>query len=389
MRTTSFRHMASFTGLRLRLVSPHRIGYLIIVSMWLLVPGRLTAASSAALVEAQKKAQAKGYEFVNSHDEIVEKAKKEGELRLLTSIEEKVIKVMMTAFNKKYPFINVSSSDLGSVAGAQRFLLELKSGSGKGWDVDRAYTEFYEDYLPYQKKFDILGMAEQGVLDIPTAIIDPIVRNVVTISSNLQVVAYNKKLISEEKVPNDWEDFLRPEFKGRKFIADIRPVWLASLVPVWGLEKAINYAKKLAAQEPIWVRGHTRPLVSVQAGEYPLFIGPNFGSTKRVQERDKLGVMGYKIVEPVPLRLHEGNGVLKDAEHPYAGLLWLEFMASPEGQKIMDKYWPYGASVFAPGSEQAKLTKGKRLSIVDWNGYKKLDENVQKITAAYGFPKVK
>lgn len=355
----------------------------------LMIADRVGAASSSAISEAQKKAQAKGYEFITSHDEIVAKAKKEGELKLLTSIEEKVVTNMIAAFKKKYPFINVTSSDLGSVAGAQRFLLELKSGSGQGWDVDRAYTEFYEDYLPFQKKFDVLGMAEQGILNIPTSTIDPIVRNVVTISSNLQVVAYNKKLIAEEKVPNTWEDFLKPEFKGRKFIADVRPVWLASLVPVWGLEKAIDYAKKLAAQEPIWVRGHTRPLVSVQAGEYPVFIGPNFGSTKRVEKKDKLGVMGYKIIEPVPLRLHEANGVLKDAEHPYAGLLWLEFMASSEGQELMDKYWPYGASVFAPGSEQEKLTKGKKLSIVDWNGYKRLDDDVKKLTAAYGFPKVK
>ena len=30
------------------------------------------------------------------------------------------------------------------------------------------YTEFYEDYLPFQKKFDVLGMAKHEVLHIPT-----------------------------------------------------------------------------------------------------------------------------------------------------------------------------------------------------------------------------
>jgi hypothetical protein len=55
----------------------------------------------------------------------------------------------------------------------------------------------------------------------------------------------------------------------------------------------------------------------------------------------------------------------------------------------MDKYWPYGASIFAPGAEQEKVTRGKKLSIIDWNGYKVLDENVKKISAAYGFPKAK
>ena len=350
---------------------------------------RIEAASSAALSDAQKKAAAKGYEFITSHDEIVAKAKKEGELRVLTSIDEKVIKFMVPGFSKKYPFIKVTTADLGSVTGAQRYLLELKAGSGREWDVDRVYTEFYEEYLPFQKKFDILGMAEQGVLDIPKPIIDPIVRNVVTVSSNLQIVAFNKKLIAEDKVPNQWNDFLRPELKGRKFITDVRAVWLASLAPAWGVEKVLDFAKKLSAQDPIWVRGHTRPLTSVLGGEYPMFIGVNFGSFKRVQGRDKLNVLGYKILEPVPLRLHEANGVLEGAAHPYAGLLWLEYMASSEGQDLMDKYWPFGASIFAPGAEQEKVTRGKKLSIVDWNGYKVLDENVKKVTEAYGFPKVK
>ncbi len=346
------------------------------------------AAPNSALDEAQKQAEAKGFVFATSHDEIVAKAKKEGELRVLSSFDAKVAKAMAAAFMKKYPFVDVSVSDLGSVEGAQRFLLDLKAGGGKEWDVDRAYTEFYEDYLPFQKKFDILGMAQHGVLSVPVKLIDPQVRGVVTLSSNINVVAYNKKLIPEEKVPKSWEDFLKPEFKGRKFMADIRPIPLAVLVPAWGLEKVLNFAKKIAAQDPVWVRGHTRNVTALLAGEYPLFLGPNFGSTKRVQQKDPAGILGYKIVEPVPIRLHEGNGVLKNAEHPYAGLLWLEFEASPEGQEIMDKYWPDGASVFSPGSAQEELTKGKDLSVVDWGGYRKLDDNLEKIVEAYGLPKV-
>jgi ABC-type Fe3+ transport system substrate-binding protein len=86
--------------------------------------------------------------------------------------------------------------------------------------------------------------------------------------------------------------------------------------------------------------------------------------------------------------LHEAYGVLETAKNPYAGLLWLEFEASPEGQKIMDKYWPFGASVFSPGSAQEEITKGKKLSLIDWSNYKKLDDYTEKIVAAYGFPQV-
>ena len=348
------------------------------------------AASGADLLKAKKDAEAKGYIFETSHDDIVAKAKKEGKLRVITTLEADVVKVAREAFRRKYPFISdFRSEELIDVDANQRFLLEIKAGRGKGWDTNRLYTEFYEEYFPHQKKFDILRMAEHKVLTIPPRLLDPKTPNVVTISSNMSVIAYNNKLLPADKAPDHWEDFLKPEFKGRKFVVDIRPISLAVTVPAWGLEKTVDFARRLAAQDPIWGRGHTKILGSLAIGENPLFLGPNLGAAIRAQKKDPTGVLGVKIVEPVPTRLHEANGVLNQAESPYAGLLWLEFLASPEGQKIMDDYWPLGASVFSPGSQQEQLTKGKKLSVVDWNHYAKVDDYLNKIVEALGFPKAK
>jgi iron(III) transport system substrate-binding protein len=344
------------------------------------------AAPNPSLAKAKQEAEAKGYIFESSHDEVVAKAKKEGKLRVLSTMESAVIKAMRDGFKKKYPFIDLQVQELGSVEENQRFLLELKAGTVKAWDVNRAYTDFYDQYFPFQKKFDILGMAEQKILEIPTKLVDPQLRNLVTMGSNITVVAFNKKLISAEKVPDRWEDFAKPEFKGKKFVLDIRPLPLGMLVPAFGLEKAIDLAKKFNAQQPVWGRGHTRVMASLQAGEYPLFLGPNFSSVIRMQMKDPTGVIGYKIPEPIPARLHEANGVLANAAYPYAGLLWIEFQASTEGQKIMDEQWPYGASLFVPGSVQEDITRGKKLSIIDWNHYTKLDDYLNKVVEAMGFP---
>jgi iron(III) transport system substrate-binding protein len=355
-------------------------------AFWIVTATGFAASVNPTLPKAKQEAEAKGYLFETSHDEIVAKAKKESKLRVLSTMESAVIKVMREGFKKKYPFIDLQVQELGSVEENQRFLLELKAGTAKGWDVNRAYTDFYDQYFPYQKKFDILGMADHKVLNIPPKLVDPQQRNLVTVGSNITVVAYNKKLIPPDKVPDRWEDFLKPEFKGKKFVLDIRPIPLGMLVPAWGLENAVDYAKKLNAQQPVWGRGHTRVMASMMAGEYALFLGPNFGAVKRSQMKDPTGVIGYKIPEPIPLRLHEANGVLANAANPYAGLLWLEFQASPEGQKILDDHWPVGASVFAPGSAQEAVTRGKKLSIIDWNHYTKLDDYLQKIVEAMGFP---
>jgi ABC-type glycerol-3-phosphate transport system substrate-binding protein len=96
------------------------------------------AAPNPSLAKVKQEAESKGYIFESSHDEIVAKARKEGKLRVLSTMESAVIKAMREAFKKKYPFIDLQVQELGSVEENQRFLLELKAGMVKSWDVNRA-----------------------------------------------------------------------------------------------------------------------------------------------------------------------------------------------------------------------------------------------------------
>jgi ABC-type Fe3+ transport system substrate-binding protein len=340
-------------------------------------------------VKAKQESETKGYIFLATREEILAKAKKEGRLRALSGLST-ALKPMAEAFRKKYPFIDTSAEEIEGNDAYQRFLLELKSGRAKGWDSTYIPFDNYPAFLPHQMKFDILGMASAGVLNIHPKMIDPVNRNTVSANSVMHIVAYNRKLISDAKVPDNWEDFLKPEFKGRKFLTDIEPRDVATLVPAWGLEKTLEFARKLAAQEPVWVRGGTRAITSMIAGEYALFLGPNFHSVKRAQGNDRSGSLGYKVTEPVPVRyVSRIDAVLSQAEHPHAALLWLEFHASPEGQKILDSNGPFQASVFTPGSVMENETRGKKLSEGDWSLLTKLDEYTAKVVEAYGFPKVK
>ena len=345
------------------------------------------AVAAPELLKAKRDGEARGYAFVTSHDEIVRGAQKENKLRALTSLEPAAIKAMTDAFKRKYPFIDVYVEEIAGTEDFQRFILEMKMKRSSTWDSIHLTQHFYNEYLPYLKKFDILGMAEHGVLGIPRQIIDSANRNIVAKVSNITVVAYNKALISEEKVPNSWEGFLRPEFKGKKFVTDIRPLGIAGLVPAWGVEKTLDFARKLAGQEPIWTRGGARVLNSLAAGEHSLVVAVNFGAVKRAETKDPMGRLAYKVVEPVPVRFAGTDGILAAAEHPNAALLWLEFQTSVEGQRIIDQYWPYGASVFVPGSAQEKVVAGKRLSLMSWDLQNDMDAWVEKVIEAYGFPK--
>jgi ABC-type Fe3+ transport system substrate-binding protein len=344
------------------------------------------ASSGSAVLQAKQEAEAKGYVFETSHDVIVDRAKKEARLRVLSSFDSESLKGLVKAFKQKYPFIDIRAEEVAGTDTYQRMVLEMKAGATRAWDVNYMTTDFYDEYLPYQKKFDLLGMAQHGVLRIPIEMIDPINRNIVAYSSTVQLIAYNSKIISTEKVPNSWEDFLKPELKGRKFVADIRPQEIAALVPAWGLEKTLAFARGIAAQEPIWARGHSRVLTAMTGGEYAILMGANLNSTKRAIEKDRTKSIAAKVVEPVPVWIGEHEAVFDRAEYPYAGLLWLEFCATEEAQKIVDQ-GSYEGSYLFPVTSAHQASRGKKLSLVDWQHATKMQDYQKKVVEAYGFPR--
>lgn len=361
------------------------LALLAVVLLYLSPAPAYSAAAAPALQKAKQEAEANGFIFETSRDDIIAKAKKEGRLRVVTSLEMEALKPISEAFKKKYPFIDVRAEEIAGTDTYQRMILEMKSGAAKGWDVNYLTTDFYNDYLPHQKKFDILGMAQHGVLQMPVGMIDPTNRNIVCYATNTQVVAYNKKLISEDKAPGHWEDFLKPEFKGRKFVVDIRPQEVANLIPAWGLEKTLQFARGIAAQNPTWIRGHARTIAAMAVGEYPMLLGANLNSTKRAIDKDRAGVLAYKVVEPIPVRIANHDAVFEKAASPYAGLLWLEFVAGAESQNILNQ--DYKGSVFFPGTTPYQLTQGRKVALVGWEDGPKLEEWQKKIFEAYGFPK--
>jgi len=344
------------------------------------------AAGAAGLQKAKQAAEAKGLEFLANRDEILSSARKEGKVRVQSSLDPNTFKPLAASFKKRYPFAEIEMQELTGTDSAQRLLLELKAGASKEWDVLHLPEDFYTDYAPYAKKLDLLGMAEQKVLAINPKMVDPEYRNVASVGSGICSIAYNKKLLAADKVPNHWEDFLKPEFKGRRFLVDIRPYCVAALLPALGEEWVKNYARKIKEQEPIWLRGNTRAMSGIVAGEYAFDQMTQYHSCVRAAEKDVTKSLACKILDPVPVKLQDVVGVLHNAANPARALLFIEHSASPEGQKIIDDYNPLKSNVFAEG-EFARLLKGRKVSLNDYRTYHKSPEWIKMVLEAYGFPK--
>jgi ABC-type Fe3+ transport system substrate-binding protein len=342
-------------------------------------------AATSELEKTKSSVAGGGFIVEKSRDVILRNARAEGKLRVLSSFSPVAFRRMRELMRKKYPFIDTTVEEITGPDAQQRLLLELKAGVVKDWDIVAATPDMYNEFVPERKQFDVLGMIQQRVLAIEPQMVDPENRGIVALGSNLCSIAYNKNLISPEKVPNSWEDFLKPEFKGKKFIVDIRPTCLAGLTVGFGEQWLLDYAKRLAAQDPVWARGFPVAMTRIAAGEYALHQLTNYNSCVRAAEKDITGSLVCKIIQPTPVRLMNTEFVIRTARHPYAALLWIEMEAGPEGQKVLDEYGPLNSSIYAQG-KVADAVKGLNVFVNDFKTLKNTTRWQDMAVEAFGFP---
>jgi iron(III) transport system substrate-binding protein len=347
-------------------------------------PAASTAPTSAG---GAAKPAAAGGQSAASHDDIVAKAKQEGALQAMSTADPASLKAFKDGFTKKYPFIKFELQELTGTEATQRFQLELKSGQAKDWDVLNISEEVFTDTLPYLENVDLIAMSEKGILAIPPKMVYPEGRNVMAPGTQIGVVAYNNKSVTGDKIPKVWEDLLKPEWKGRKMITEVRPNTIAGLVPAKGEEWVKDWATKMKDQQPVWARGNTSVLTAMAAGEYALHSGTYVNSVQRLIEKGS-STLAFTPLDPISVRLALAAGIQKGAKHPNAGLLLLEYFASSEAQKILDEVEPYKSSIYSAGETRStKLVAGKQVSVASWDYFPKMADYEKMILQAYGLPR--
>lgn len=344
----------------------------------------LPADLDPAIRTAAEAAQDRGMIFYTSHDELVEMAKAGPALNGFVSSD--VAEDIATAFTEETG-IPATFADFSGTDAYQRFLLEADSGALNDVDIQQAPPEEYDAFTELMGPYDILGMAEAGILDIPTEMIDPDKRNVVAVGSQIAGYAYNPKMLNPSDIPTTWEGFCDTSFlNGQKFMLDLRPSNMAPLVATMGLDPVLKLAECLKETDPILTRGTTDALTRVAAGEVPLHIFTNYHSTMRAME-DAGDNLAVGLIDPVPVRLSNALGVMNDqvAQNPAAALLFIEFMAGPKGQALLDQD-PLKSSIYGPDSQVAAAVQGHETSGGTFADYVQMDGWMEQISDVLGFP---
>ncbi len=304
-----------------------------------------------------------------SYEELVEGAKKEGKLMIWTTLQGEELKVF-DEFKKKYPFIKIENLLLRAEECREKLLMEAEAGRKPTVDI----FDSGPMHLPLLKKKGLLlSFPWAKIFKIDPKTIDQDNMAVATHGS-MEVIGYNTKLLAPDKLPKSYEDLLKPELR-EKLLLDIRGFLWDKLVAsgAWTEEKGIDFAKKILDQKPKFGKGQTNISQLLVAGMVPLAVT----ATNKIISLKRQGApVEWVPLDPVAGDL-SGYSITKEAPHPHSAILLLAWLASADGQKMLEKY--AGRSLPFPGlgTEDSRMLEGKKLALVDWD--EKKQEKLMKI----------
>lgn len=323
-----------------------------------------------------------------TREQILEGAKKEGKVNVTPGHDESAIPTLVKGFQKKYPFIQTTWGIVGGTESSQRQLFEMAAGTSSV-DVFSPSSAFFNDYLRKNliKTYDLRAMSKAGHLKIPLEMIDD-TGVIAWLGTNTGVLAYNTKLIAPEKAPKSWESCLDPQWKG-KFSVDTKPNIFAWLAPRWGEEKVLSFARRLKENNPVWGRGNTRNITLLSTGEVSLNCGMYIQVIERTLRKDPSLPIKMVIPDPFPMSYHEPEAVYVNSKSPHAALLWIEFIASKEGQELGETIETGRGSFLVEGTVAHRLVKGANVSLCSDDCRHREDKIMERIAVeAWGLPKV-
>lgn len=270
---------------------------------------------------------------------MLDAAKNEGKITVYTSLNADEFVVLVTEFNNKYPEIKVSfwrgtSDDVGAKAisefRANNFAVDVLDAE----DVDMIRL----------LNAGVLGRYKSPELSVyPADSYDPD-GFYATDRLLLVVMGYNTNLVKKELAPKTWDDLLDPKWAGRMGVerGDFQLIAYSTLA--WGETKAQNFWKRLGAQNPRVIKGHTELANALAAGE--IAVSPTvFAHRIQTLKDEKNAPVDWVRSDPV-FEFPTMIAIAKNTRNPNAARVWIDWVLSEAGQQA---YTNLGRIPLRPG----------------------------------------
>ncbi|MGA8820631.1 MAG: extracellular solute-binding protein [Xanthobacteraceae bacterium] len=260
---------------------------------------------------------------------LYEAAKKEGTAVWYTSlIVNQAVRPLVEAFQKKYPGVTVKYARADSGPNAIKVIDEARAGKVVGDVFDGIATA-----PPLLKAELVAPFTPSDAGKYPPEMRDPDGR------WNALVVYFltpgiNTQIVGKDEIKTA-QDLLNPKWKG-KIAWSTDPwsgcaVYVGSVLQTMGEDKGMAFLRALAKQDIINVDATNRAILDqVILGQYPIALSI-FNHHAEISAQKGAPVAWLKT-EPISAPFHS-IGLVKNAPHPNAGKLLIDFLLSEEGQK--------------------------------------------------------
>ena len=263
---------------------------------------------------------------------LIAAARKEGEVVWYTTqIVNQLVRPVTAAFEKKYPGIRVRSTRANATETAVKILNESKAGRVQSDIFDGTTT-----VVPLKAEGYVLKWLPDAAKEYPAELKDP---EGFWIANNLFVITpgYNTSLVPKGSQPRTYQDLLDPKWRG-KLAWNGFPTssgvggFIGTVLTEMGREKGMAYLRALAKQNVANLRGSAREVLDqVIAGEYSVAL--QIFNHHAVISAKKGAPVDWIPMEPATVTLSVAS-IHKNAPHPNAAKLLVDFIVSKEGQEV-------------------------------------------------------
>jgi iron(III) transport system substrate-binding protein len=269
------------------------------------------------------------YQGADREQLLIEGAKKEGQV-VFYNINT-WLSTVAQEFEKKYPFVKVSVWRSDSKTVLKRVTEEYASGRYLADVIDVTFGGvamlhkmgiFQEYYSPEMGAYtdEVKAKGKTGVYYLPDL--------------ELYIgLGFNTKLVPAAEAPKVYKDLLDPKWKGRMSFAGTSTgsQWIGNALNVMGRE----YLEKMGGQD-VKVQNISGAAIAglIVSGEVPL--SPTIYESNILTAKEKGGPVDWRPLEPVVANVGS-SGMTTKAPHPHAALLFLDYLHSKEGQRVMMK----------------------------------------------------
>ncbi len=292
-----------------------------------------TTSASAQTVKPMSIAELAAYNKPDREKILYEGAKKEGKLMWYTSLTGGPNTEAPKVFETKYPGVQLEVYRGDSDAIIQRVLQESQA---KRFLVDSIETTF--PVLKVMQEYKLLAAYfSPHLAQYPDEAKEKTNKGLVYWATDRESyigLAYNTNVIQGDAVPKSFDDLLKPEVKGKIGFATSDTG--ARVIAAMLASKGPEFVQKLKTQQITLHSVSGRAILDmVISGE--LGISPSvFLSHSRVSIA-KGAPIKWVAMDLVPTNAG-GVALPLNAPHPYAALLFGDFLLSPEGQKFLGKF---------------------------------------------------